>query len=298
MQRLIESTASEAAFDISADGKKMVFLSNRSGNMDVWLKELGSGREGPLTATPLDEWWPQMTPDGSRVSYEVREGNDRPIIYVLPADGGVGERVCEDCGGPWDWSPDGQSFLYRIPDPLGRIGLFDLQARKKSEPLKHRQYDLLGPVFSPDGHWIALLAWDRLRWAHRLGSDRPHQGHGLFVFVVPFRAGKAPAESEWIPVVEGTSETFFEWVEWSADGNILYFLSSRDGSVCLWAQRLGASKRPVGSAFSVYHFHQIRLSLTNSDINSPPYLLSRDRVVFNLGELTGNIWMTTLKSDK
>jgi Tol biopolymer transport system component len=116
IQPLIQNAASDAAFDLSADGRKLVFLSNRSGTMDVWLKNLDSGRESPVTLTPSDEWWPQMTPDGSRISYEVRERDDKPVIYVLPASGGVAERVCEDCGGPWDWSPDGQSFFYRIPD--------------------------------------------------------------------------------------------------------------------------------------------------------------------------------------
>ena len=34
---------------------------------------------------------------------------------------------------------------------------------------------------------------------------------------------------------------------WSPDGNLLYFLSSRDGFLCLWAQWLDPStKHPLG----------------------------------------------------
>jgi hypothetical protein len=39
------------------------------------------------------------------------------------------------------------------------------------------------------------------------------------------------------------------WPAWSPDSNLLYYLSKRDGFLCLWAQRLDpATKRPAGAA--------------------------------------------------
>ena len=46
---------------------------------------------------------------------------------------------------------------------------------------------------------------------------------------------------------------------WSPDASLLYFWSDRDGSPCLWAQRLDpATKRPTGAPLSIQHFHSQR----------------------------------------
>jgi Tol biopolymer transport system component len=123
MQRLTRNAADDFPFDLSGDGRRLLFWSNRSGNWDVWLKDLESGKERAVTATPSDEGWPKMTADGSKISYEASEENDKRYIYVVPPSGGIPEKVCEDCAGPWHWSPDGETFLYRIPpDPKPSIG--------------------------------------------------------------------------------------------------------------------------------------------------------------------------------
>ena len=82
---------------------------------------------------------------------------------------------------------------------------------------------------------------------------------------------------------------------WSPDGTLLYFSSDRDGFRCIWAQRLDRdTKRPVGSAFAMYHFHSARRSLMNADILKWELAVAPDKLVFHLGEITSNIWMTTL----
>jgi hypothetical protein len=49
---------------------------------------------------------------------------------------------------------------------------------------------------------------------------------------------------------------------WSPDGALLYFLSEREGFRCILAQRLDpATKRLLGEAFPVRHFHTARRSL-------------------------------------
>ena len=79
----------------------------------------------------------------------------------------------------------------------------------------------------------------------------------------------------------------------SPNGNLLYFLSDRDGYRCIWMQRLDpASKRPVGEAINVYHFHEPWLTSTNR--YAPTWVglaLARDRIVVALDEISGNIWM-------
>src|SRR5262249_44617301 len=84
MQRLTHDATYSIANDISQDGKRLLFLSSRSGNSDIWLKDLESGKERPITTTPLNESWAKMTADGSHVSYEAYEEHDKVVIYLLP----------------------------------------------------------------------------------------------------------------------------------------------------------------------------------------------------------------------
>ena len=95
-----------------------------------------------------------------------------------------------------------------------------------------------------------------------------------------------------IAVTDGASEEMEP--AWSPNGELLYFLSDRDGFRCIWARRLnGASKQPAGDAFAVLHFHRARRSLRRMTGTTGLIGLSvaPGRMVFSFGELTGNIWL-------
>jgi hypothetical protein len=72
---------------------------------------------------------------------------------------------------------------------------------------------------------------------------------------------------------------------------LLYFISDRDGYLCLWAQRLAnRTKAPLGTPFPVYHFHSARLSTANLDMSVLEIGVAKDKIIVGLGELTGNVW--------
>ena len=81
---------------------------------------------------------------------------------------------------------------------------------------------------------------------------------------------------------------------WSPDGNLFYTDSWRDGHLCIWARRLHpATRQPVGEPFAVFHSHSTRLSLSNQiEITLG---VGGKRLVFGMGERTGNIWMAEWK---
>ena len=83
---------------------------------------------------------------------------------------------------------------------------------------------------------------------------------------------------------------------WSPDGNLIYFMSDRDDYLCLWAQRvIAATKQPFGTAFPVYHLHNARLSPANVSVSLLEIGVAKDKIIFGLGELTGNIWSVRKK---
>jgi hypothetical protein len=143
--------------------------------------------------------------------------------------------------------------------------------------LKHPSLGIYNARFSPDGAWVAFNA-------------RPDRLSPPRMLVAAVRNSVVAGENEWIAVTEDG-----EAPAWSPQGNLLYFWSDRDGSPCLWAQRLDATtRRPWGPPVSIQHFHSRVLSWKNLYLGPPDLAVARDRIVFNLGEHTGNVWMTEL----
>jgi len=272
-----------AAYDaqpsLSADGNKLVYITDRSGSRDVWIKDLTSGREMALTATPVPEGFPKISPDGSKVAYRVIE-NPKQAIYVAPSSGGAAEKACEDCGIPTDWSSDGTRLLFEPGSVIARVVLFRLGSREQAELFPQPRYGLHAARLSPDQRWVAY-----------------HGDTGPFtrqIFVAPFREGAPATEKEWIPVTDGSAMDHHP--VWSPDGNLLYFLSEREGFRCIRAQRLHpVTRRPMAASFPVAHFHTARRSLLMSVRASPSHVglsVARGRIAFSVEELSGNIWMT------
>jgi Tol biopolymer transport system component len=282
LRRLTENMSADIQPAISADGRRLVYASNRAGNYDVLTKDLQTGEETAITISPAFESIPMITPDGSEVAYNEYAG-EKTKVYVASLGGrseGVNTvTVCEDCFLAWDWSPNKKHLLYWSKDQK-RIGLLDVASREKTIILKHPEYALLRSHFSRDGRWIAFVAI--------VASERTR------LFIAPFQGRSPIAQDTWIGVTN--RETSVNVPRWSPDSNSLYFATSLDGYVCLWRQRLDAqTKQPLGEPKPVYHLHGARRSISNVPIPFLEISMARDKIVFPMGERTGNIWMAEWK---
>jgi hypothetical protein len=111
------------------------------------------------------------------------------------------------------------------------------------------------------------------------------------MFVASYRKDGAADREHWVPVTGGATYDFKP--RWSADGNRLYFFSERDRFRCIWAQNLDPkTKRPQGEPRAVAHFHSDKRPLMNVGVNALGLAVGPDKIVFNLMETTGNIWLT------
>jgi serine/threonine protein kinase/Tol biopolymer transport system component len=281
MRRLTEGEEADTRTSLSSDGNKLAYLRIKSGRGSARVKNLSTGRETILgiAGNPL------ISRDGSKVAYGVGvPASNTSKIEVAPATGGEPELVCEYCFIPTSWSSDGTKLLDEqvAGQPLGLV----VPGRRRRIPLiRHDSYALSAGRFSPDDRWIAF---------HAIPDATTRQ-----VFIAPFRDTSQPGvspveETDWTPITDGKGME--RYAAWSPDGNVLYYLSERDGFRCLRAQRLDpATKRPVGPAIEVSHFHEARRSLlaAGDPINVNP-CVAVDKVVFGLLETTGNIWMADL----
>ena len=276
VERLSETGAVQSRPSISANGRTLAFLSGVPGNRQVWIRNLERGIERELTFGPGDKSAPVIAADGSMLAYSVVE-NRKPSIYVVAvtsSDSGVARKACEDCGEPSDWTHASGKLLCSGGRPQ-IVSLLDPASGASIPILRHPVYDLNQPRISPDDRWIAFVA-----------SDAPNPTR---IFISPFLNGAAAAPSEWIPVTGG--KTWDDKPHWLDDRSLIYY-SNRDGFGCLWKQRMRHDmKQPAGEPSAVHHFHRLGQSPRTLFRKGFQIAVTRDILILNLVDVTGDIWM-------
>ena len=136
--------------------------------------------------------------------------------------------------------------------------------------VQHPTWSIWSAQLAPGGDWIAV------------GGSGSGTDDGGGQFIARLRDGAAAPVPEWLPS-RGT--------HWSPDGNRMYGFDGRDGYPCIWSQRLDpATKRLAGEPEAVCHIHGSRRSPDNA-AGRVGLSVAGDKLVFTMGELTGNIWM-------
>jgi eukaryotic-like serine/threonine-protein kinase len=194
------------AMRVSRDHRWLLYDSDLHGNANIYRVPLGGGPVEQLTNDPVDEFAPDLSPDGSAIAYHSWRTGTRDI-EVKPLNGGPLERVTNT---PRQesypvWSPDGHALLFC--DQMWPEGLFIV--RRGPDGRWSTPTPLVTPgcngEWSPDGRWIAYVAFDR---DVRMGA----------LMVIPAAGGPArrvlTPQSD-MPLAGGT--------RWAPDGRTLYF---------------------------------------------------------------------------
>jgi Tol biopolymer transport system component len=266
LQRMTQSPAFRYYLSLSSNGRYAAFASDQSGQSNIWIRDVTTGKESHVASSALVQRFPAINASGTRVAYSVYE-KDKRAVYVS-APGGAPEKLCDGCLRATSWARDENTVLIFGGDPY-QISVLDLASHRQTPILKHPLYSLLFGVLSPDGRWVSFTV--------RTGPNRAR------IAIAPMEGPKPIPESSWITIAEVGLE---DWANWSPDGNTLYFTSPRDGHRCLWGQRIErTSHRPVHEPFAVLHLHG-RLSYTNGG-----WSVAAERIGLVLNEDTGNIWM-------
>jgi serine/threonine protein kinase len=265
MERITQGPAYREYPSLSNNGRYVAFASDQSGQRNIWLRDLATGKESSVASSSFMQRFPAINASGTRIAFSVYEKNKR-VVYVS-APGGAPERLCEGCLRATDWSRDEKTVLVFGGNPY-QINVLDLASHQQTPLLKHSNYNLLYGRLSPDNRWVSFTV-----------RTEPNRG---YITIAPVDGPNPVPESAWITITPSEAQ---DLTNWSPDGKTLYFTSRRDGHSCLWGQRLDqASHRPVGEPFAVQHFHG-RLSY-----RALGWSAAGSQIGFVLTEDTGNIW--------
>ncbi|MEO8258392.1 MAG: DNA-binding protein [Acidobacteriota bacterium] len=158
----------ESAAAISPDGRLAAFLSDRDGQMDVWMTRLGSGQFHNLTAGTAPELVNGsvrtlgFTPDGALVTYWVRrpDGKQGAAIGVwsVPTQGGTSTPYL-DSAAEFDWSRDGSRLVYHTTGPGDPMFVTSDPRRPSAAPVFSAPAGLHAhfPLWSADGSCIYFV---------------------------------------------------------------------------------------------------------------------------------------------
>ncbi len=205
----------------SPDGKRLAFVSNRTGNRDIWLMDADGTRQENMTRSPADEWTPAWSPDGKSVAFASnRDGNWE--LYVARADGSGVQRLTWQSAADYgpSWSPDGSRLAFVSErDGNPQVYVMDRDGGGLTRLTKEKATSL-SPRWSPDGSLIAF---------------ETYRDGNMEVYTM------APDGSDPRNLTSSASDE--HGPAWSPDGRWITYYSNRDGSWDVFKMRADGEQK-------------------------------------------------------
>ena len=208
VRRIVDDPEYDVGPQWSPDGRKILFMTGRTGNFDVYeINTDGTGQRNLTAGYDEADGAPMWSLDGNNIAFSRRiEGKNQ--IFIMDADGSNLKRVTNSAANDEApcWSPDSSKLVFQS-DRDGNLEIYVISVDGDLAQLTDDPADDLSPEWSPDGTRIAF------------SSNRNGKQH-IYVMNTD---GSSPAQL----TNSGGEDTH---PSWSADGKRIAFTSTRDGN--------------------------------------------------------------------
>jgi Tol biopolymer transport system component len=230
---LVEHPANDRVLGWVPGRKEFLFLSDRSGTLDLWALSVDDGKpSGPAKKIYADIG--DVTPMGFTENGDCYIGFSRRNFsaYLTPfnaENGELNEKQGKSLRGSnfqLKWSPDGQSLAY-ISENIKYGNQWQLTIRDlktgQERKLATNLFRAQSPCWSPDGNSILVLGREK--------SKLQTKGYYGDVFLVDVKTGQTTTIlllSDYKFNVPDDKASPLSDLEWSADGKSFYYLFFKD----------------------------------------------------------------------
>ncbi|MBC8185609.1 PD40 domain-containing protein [candidate division KSB1 bacterium] len=274
----IRFTSTEGAKDYPTwrpDGTEVTYESNQSGNLDIWVIQIISGRSVNRTEDhPGSDRVPAWSPNGDQIAFwSDRDGGG---YFLMSALGGDIRKIIEAPSKLfWQpsqplWASNSKKIACTIIEASGQqyIEIIDLKSQDK------RKFDFLKLVelgfdinWSPNERFIAFVK----------GFHEDSPTNQLYILDL--------TENNSFPITDGKSKVWSP--SWSQDGRFIYFSSDKGGSMDIWLQRIDEDGTPI----------ETPQQITTTGLECRRIIFSRDqkKLLYTKKSEVKNIWTISLE---
>jgi len=225
----------------SPDGRQVVFSSNRSGNVDLWVVDRATGQLRQFTDDPANDWDPAFTPDGDHVLWSSDRGGVMEV-WMADADGSRARQVTSDgvdAENP-TMTADGQWIVYASGNDA-KLGIWKIRPDGTDATLLVGGSALL-PEISPDGRHALCVFYGRLEYVVQVIDLAAGE-------LVDFAIATDPTQRH-LNVVLGRAR-------WTPDGQAIVFVGQDDrGRTGLYVQDFAPGRDTRASRRALVGFAQ------------------------------------------
>ncbi|WP_460940886.1 amidohydrolase family protein [Spirosoma humi] len=193
-ERLTQGATMELEPTWSPDGTKLAYVSDRNGNMDVWIRDLKTGQDRNLVDMAADLHYPTWSPDGSKIAFYQSDPRNAwghstlyvaDVTYTADITAPKTRKIHESIFVPSQpsWSPDGKTiavsalhpYSSRYREGVSEVLLISFDGKNDRYVTPAPAHSLAtrgqnGPVWSPDGSKMAYVL-DGLLWVTDVKPD-------------------------------------------------------------------------------------------------------------------------------
>jgi|SRR5215216_61747 hypothetical protein len=134
------------------ENEKIVFDSFRDGNLEIYIMNADGSDPQRLTNNPGSDWWPDWSPDGSKIAFTILRGGLEEI-YVMNAEDGSGQINLSNHPGQDinpSWSPDGTKIaFYSLRDRIAQIYVMNAEDGSGQTRITNNPPDNSNPDWGP-----------------------------------------------------------------------------------------------------------------------------------------------------